>query len=285
MLNYSDDGLWVRRRFFAPYNDVSIIVEDMGKENFYNKLFQTLLRGEVKIDSVIGVGGKPEVIRRYEDADPTSVPPEFYLVDGDFDEVLNIVSPIGVNFYRLPRYDIENFLIEEGALSFIAEETAPNQSAQEYVQRLQFSVWIRRVVEASILLAAAAALWRELEIEDPKLPQSIERHSQQSGPGPDRYLIASYIDEFKKTQGEVDWAEFDQRLTDMITRMGNATEEHRRWISGKHILIPLAIKLLNQHTGGRYTKESICFRLALRCEFAELDDLRTRILSICQVRP
>ena len=39
-------------------------------------------------------------------------------------------------------------------MSLIAEETAPNQSAQEYVQRLQFSVWIRRVVEASILLAA-----------------------------------------------------------------------------------------------------------------------------------
>ena len=198
MLSYSDDALWVRRRFFAPYNDVSIIVEDMGRENFYNNLFQTMLQGEVTIDSVIGVGGKREVIRRYENSDPASEPPEFYLVDGDFDEVLNIVSPVGANFHRLPRYDIENFLIEESALSLVAEETSPGKSAQEYVELLQFADWICRAVKASILLAAAAALWRELEIEEPELLQSIERHSQQSGPVPDKDLIASYIDECKK---------------------------------------------------------------------------------------
>ena len=84
MLRYSDEGLAARPAFFAPYNDITIIVEDTGKENFYTQVLKSLLGSKLRIYQVLGVGGKDQVIQRLEKHISDSLPREFYLV-GDFD--------------------------------------------------------------------------------------------------------------------------------------------------------------------------------------------------------
>ena len=58
MLRYSDQGLSARPIFFSPYNDITIIVEDVGKEHFYTEVFKRLLQEDLRIAQVLGVGGK-----------------------------------------------------------------------------------------------------------------------------------------------------------------------------------------------------------------------------------
>ena len=135
MLNYSDDALWVRRLFFVPYNDVSVVVEDSGKENFYVHLLQQLLPNSIKINQVTAVGGKSQVIDKFHNRNTSSQQPEFFLVDGDFDEILGIPCPSSPNFYRLARYDIESYLVEENALSLMAEDEMPGITAEEHRNR------------------------------------------------------------------------------------------------------------------------------------------------------
>jgi len=141
MLRYSNQALWARRKFFAPYNDLTIVVEDTSKENFYTNLFARLLQGELRIGRVIGVGGKSQVFERFYTQRPGQRP-EFFLVDGDFDEILRRPYPSESNFYRLPMYDIESFLIDETAICLIAEEQAPDVAAEMHRDDLQISEWL-----------------------------------------------------------------------------------------------------------------------------------------------
>ena len=66
MIRYSDKGLAARPAFFASYNDITIIVEDFGKENFYTQVLKRLLHNDLRIHKVIGVGGKQQVIKRFK---------------------------------------------------------------------------------------------------------------------------------------------------------------------------------------------------------------------------
>ena len=129
MLRYSDEGLAARPAFFAPYHDVIIIVEDEGKENFYTELINRLLRGKLSNTQVLGVGGKRQVLERFEgrEGNPHGWR-EFYLVDGDFDGLLGRQSPNSHVFFRLRRYDIESYLVEEAAVCTVAEEERPRES-------------------------------------------------------------------------------------------------------------------------------------------------------------
>lgn len=279
MLRYSSQALWARRKFFAPYNDINIIVEDTSKENFYTNLFTRLLQGELRIGKVIGVGGKSQVLERCYSQERTQQP-EFFLVDGDFDEILRRPYPDQINFYRLSKYDIESFLIDETAICLIAEEQAPAIAVETHRDSLRINDWLSNVITSSIRLAAAAALWQELGIRVNQISQGIQRHSQNAAITPEAEKIAEYINDRKTQQSAVKPIQFDVLLNRMVKRMGASEDEWLRWISGKHILIPLMVRLMNRHTGSQLNQDSLCFRLALHCDLSELQELRSRILSI-----
>ena len=208
---------------------------------------------------------------------------EFYLVDGDFDELLGIKHPNNRYFYRLGRYDIEAYLIEEEPVSTVAEESKPHKTAVQYKELLQLNSWISEVIDASLPLAACSALLRKLGAQGLATSQAIERFVVGDNNMPDKCEIQSYISEVKTKQSVVGNAEFDRLLENMILRMGISNPERRRWISGKHILIPLVAKLLRRHAKCNAEKESLCFRLAKNCNFSELSELRDRILAVAQV--
>lgn len=283
MLQYSAEGLSARPAFYAPYNDVTIIVEDQDDENFYTQVLSRLLQGRFRIEQVLGVGGKRQVIQRFHDRSGKLDWQEFYLVDGDFDELIGRECPDSVYFYRLRQYDIESYLLEEAAICAIAEEESPRSTAAEYQASMQVGRWMTEVVDASIRLVACVALFQELDEQQAGISQTIERYVARDAAFPDKLTIEDHIGRFKAGQSMVEPQDFDRRLEQMLSRMGTSEFDRRRWISGKDILLPLLIRLLHQHTKGRrLNKDSLRFRLAGKCEFTELDELRDRILATVQ---
>ena len=280
MANYSVNALWARRRFFAAYNQITIIVEDEGKENFYTQLFQRLVGPSVAIHQVLGVGGKPKVVDRFQQRNPMAVPPELFVVDGDFDELLGISHPTSPHFYRLSKYDIEGFLLEEDAMCVLAEEQQSAKSAADYANELGIHQWISDILDVVLRLAAAAALIMKFNIPNDGHFQSITRHSQGNRIVPDAQSVTDHIQTFKSNQTTLGDEDFEHRLTEMLDAMKALDPNGLRWISGKHILLPLAIKKLNQLSRQQLTTESLAIRLAKQCDFAELDDLRVRIITL-----
>ena len=280
MLRYSEQGLSARPIFFSPYNDITIIVEDVGKEHFYTEVFKRLLQEDLRIAKVLGVGGKNKVLARMsENGDNFSGKPEFYVVDGDFDELINEPVSDGSFFYRLRRYDIESYLVEETAVCTVAQEQSPSSSITNLKSSLKLDEWVIEVVEASVDIAACAALLQELNDRETRFSQSIEQHLGSDLILPDASTIQGDIGRVAHDQTSVEPEEFYKLLEGMVKRIGMSHPERLRWISGKHILIPLIIRLLRSKTKSNLKKESLCFRLAKYCEFPGLVELRDLILA------
>ena len=201
------------------------------------------------------------------------------MVDGDFDELINEPVSNGRFFYRLRRYDIESYLVEETAVCTVAQEQSPSSSITNLKSSLKLDEWVIEVVEASVDIAACAALLQELNDRETLFSQSIEQHLGSDLILPDASTIQGDIGRVANDQTSVETEEFYKLLEGMIKRIGMSHPERLRWISGKHILIPLIIRLLRSKTKSNLKKESLCFRLAKYCEFPGLVELRDLILA------
>ena len=280
MLNYSAQAFDIRPTFFASLCDITIIVEDFGKEQFYSEVINRLLQGEKTVIRVLGMGGKTQVLARFAEREKSQDSwRELYLVDGDFDELLGLDITDSTHIFRLDRYDIESYLVEELAVCTIAAEERPRQTTVQFQSTLQIQTWIEEVVDISSRLAACAALLQELGEEQTGISTNIERYVSRHHHLPDKSTIDCYIAQVRASVTALDPQEFDACLQQMMDRMGSSTQERLRWISGKDVLLPLLIRLLRRHTSRNIPKESLCFRLAKNCNFPELEELRARILA------
>lgn len=284
LLNYTGAGLSARPMFFAPYNDVTIIVEDEGDENFYTNLFQKLLGNKVRITRVLGVGGKPAVVRHFiGNIKSPNNDRQFYVVDGDFDELIGINVPVDDRFFRLPRYDIESFLVEESAICHVAEEQGPKKNLEHYQAAIGFNGWRDSVIETVILLVAACALCRELGLIESYISQTVDRFVIHPGIIPDKAHVADYVMTVSSEQTMIDYQDFQDRLMNMLDRMGSGDPGQAiKWISGKNILLPLLCRVIRKETGRQISIDSLKFRLVNYCEFPRLDDLKSRVLSVAE---
>ena len=280
MLNYSDEALAARPAFFAPYNDLTIVVEDVGKERFYTQVMWHLLRGRARIAQVLAMGGKRQVVARFlQRRGASHGRDEFYLVDGDFDDLIGRQLPISGRFYKLDRYDIESFLLEEIAICVIAEEEVPDKSPGEYQVLLDIQEWLSEIVQVVDRLVGCAALLQRWEETEAGISQNIEQYVKGNSTIPNKEIIEEHITRLRTRQTFARPSEFDRLLDEIVDEMGHSGRERLRWISGKDILIPLLGRLLRFHTGRNLPKESLCFRLVKHCAFSELTELRDRIVA------
>lgn len=280
MLSYSERALQARVQFYAPYNRITVIVEDTKLENFYTRLLTRLIGDNSPIRRVIGVGGKSQVLQRHlESSQRTRTTIEFYVVDGDFDELLDIVLPIDCCLYRLPRYDIESFLVDPMAISIIAEEQNPQHPAEYYLHELNFDRWLRRLLDDVQLLIACHVVMNQLSISSTHI-RKIERFVPGNGFQPSVKSIKELVRQAAIDQEVLSEQEFNQRMKNVIHKMGTSIRERVRWISGKDILLPLIIRYLKSETGTNVSLDSLRFRLAVHCEFDELIELKERLLTL-----
>ena len=282
MINYSDRALGTRPRFYTPYNDVTIIVEDTSLETFYTELFTCLIGDTIRIERVLGVGGKRNVLDRFHrHRDSIAGQQEFYIVDGDFDELLGRPEPNADRFHRLRRYDIESFLIESRAIARIAQEQNPDENSEYYIKRFNIDEWLDPLVPAVKRLVACLALLNSLSI--PLDSQaSIFRFVSGNSDLPDAHVIGQFISSKRAEQRKLTDEEFDRALRNILERMGNSRSEVIRWVSGKKILLPLLVRMIRRETRRNIGIDSLRFRLATHCRLRCLKQLKKQVLDCNQ---
>lgn len=285
MHEYSSEGKAGRTILYrSDPSLVLVFVEDEGKENFYDKIMDRVFRDTpmpIHI-KVLGLGGKSRVVAEFKRRKTSgALDRTFFLIDGDFDELLERAQPTHRHFYQLHQYDIESFLLEEAPFCEIAEEQCPSRTATHYRGLFQFESWMSDVLDATMRWVACMAVLRDLSIRIPGYSLSLNnRFLDGRASVPDPVLIEDCITDVRARQNAVSPDEFDARVTRMLQRMGATHHERRRWVSGKHWLLPLGIRLLGQHMKQSLSVNSLCFRLAKVCTFHDLAELRNRILAI-----
>lgn len=121
-LEYTREGLLNRVMFLSSANEVNIFVEDRDKEYEYQNIFERLFGNEIIVKKIFAVGGKPEVEKAYREyGDVYENKKNFYIVDGDFDLLLEKPMIDKPNYIYLQRYNIESYYVDKNAtLTYMA---------------------------------------------------------------------------------------------------------------------------------------------------------------------
>lgn len=105
--------------FYIQFNDISFYIEDENQENFYHSILSNLFP-DINIEKIFPLGGKDNVIEHCNTCN--EIKKQIYLVDKDFDDLLN-KKVNRENLFYLNRYSIENYLDDkESYIEYIISE-------------------------------------------------------------------------------------------------------------------------------------------------------------------
>lgn len=117
MIEYTSQALSNRDLFYEDNQKYIMYVEDQGKEYIYESILERMFTSDfIKNIKILGLGGKSCVKNKYKENKNESKINKIYLVDGDFDLLLNNEIIVDDNFIYLDRYNIESYFIDENAL-------------------------------------------------------------------------------------------------------------------------------------------------------------------------
>ncbi|WP_062358364.1 DUF4435 domain-containing protein [Pseudoxanthomonas mexicana] len=143
-LEWSASALHARSVFFEEFNDIDIYVEDTDATTI--RIFTTLLQRameNLRIETVFGLGGRHEVLKRFS-SDANNARKRLYIIDGDFSCILGDLChhevPTGV--FRLSRYCIENYLVDEEAFIQVAHDEDGSRRQIELKQEANLQEWM-----------------------------------------------------------------------------------------------------------------------------------------------
>ena len=108
----TDGYLFAQDIFYTQFNDIKFFIEDTESENLYLIILSKLFP-KIKLENIFSLGGKINVIDHANEN--KNIKNHIYLVDKDFDDLLNKMISLPALFY-LERYEIENYFIESEAI-------------------------------------------------------------------------------------------------------------------------------------------------------------------------
>ena len=140
-LFYSESALLNRVLFYADYNDINIFVEDEYKEYIYENIFQRMFNYKININKIFPMKGKPGVEKAFREyGDSYDEKPAIYLVDGDFDLVMDKKMISSPNYIYLEKYNIESYYIDEKAvLNYMVGKMKTTQ--KNVSETIEYSKW------------------------------------------------------------------------------------------------------------------------------------------------
>lgn len=140
-LFYSEEALLNRVIFLSGSNDINIIVEDEYKEFEYENIFNRLFSYQMVINNIFPMKGKPGVKKAFEEYGAYyEGKVTVYLVDDDFDTIMEKEKIEHPNFIYLNRYNIESYYVDKRAiLKFMAGKMKRRQ--RDIVDEIDYESW------------------------------------------------------------------------------------------------------------------------------------------------
>ena len=280
-LMYSSEAKAAEYLFFSDLNDINIFVEDKGKEFEYETIFKRLLGKEYKIVKILGVGGKVELKKYFNEFGMVNKNnpkiKNIYIADGDFDCYIYQDEMIeNPNFIYLETYNIENYFIDKKA----SEKFAKGQlkcSDNEVELKVDFDNWKNKIVkQASRLFFYYCYVKKEYPQE-----KSVSRSP---------YLFIDEKDGYEKPHAFEDYKKYILNLNNLAEsevekiKISYYKKHNNEFnlICGKFLLESLYCHIRNI-TGINFRKDD--FRWHLICDFdiRKLGYVKERILVAMDV--
>lgn len=286
---YSSVQKLIIKFLYNPKESITIYTEDKESDQaFYKLLFSRLDIGNVKINDIIQLGPKSEVIERSIESMSSKIP-SIFIVDGDI-KLMSGQSLETSNLIAHDRYCIENFLCcEEGIVNYLHVKLGGDKELIK--QKLDFENFILNNGKLILELYYRYSISYELncgcsfkKIDDlynsPGRITKVDSNKIQT----EIELVEKKIKEKLKSQGiRAFLKEFERRLENIKSTNPLSIDTILKVVSGKDQLLPLLIKLkINELdvSSRNLDKDQVKRLLAEKINLGSMDRIKNKILNI-----
>lgn len=166
MISYSKSSRLAIAKLMAPYNDIDIYVEDVTYVGIYEKIINRALRGQSRVQKVIPLGAKQDVLEAAFNDNESGGRPRLYIVDGDLDLIAHLRQRRATHLHRLKVYSLENLLFEERALEAYCTFACPGMSADQAGRAIDLPLVVKELELKASWYFVALAIARRLDLRD-----------------------------------------------------------------------------------------------------------------------
>ena len=266
-ISYPANSRRALAKLYAPYNPVTIFVEDSRITNAYTNVINLALKGIAVIHTVIPLGDRTRVL---EDAAKDADPKNFYIVDGDLDLIFHEMRRPSKNTYFLKCYCIENIMLSGADLVDILRDYCPSADKNKIEGQLGLSTfeteasrWLQK-----LFIVYAIAHFKKLGV--PTVKYSVMRLVTP----PDNISIDSSL--FRERYRSlvkliVERIGFQRYLKEKKRVLGRIGKKHYGWrqiVSGKDYLLPLLHKRCEKTCNFKGDQSILLARLSRSTDFS-----------------
>jgi len=271
MINWSDKARHNIDVFYQEFNDVDIYIEDTeeGSEKLYRIIFQKILRNKYKIERVFPLGGREAVLLDYNDS--IRERKKLHILDGDLHLLVNEVN-IGLNDHLLilPRYCLENYLIEENGIMEMINDESATLDVEDIRTYLRFHEWISgNSGDLTKLFCLYAACFANSYEGNTVSCGAMKFVTTRDGVVSNE-KIEFEIEKIISTEG-------NEKISDdykkFLNKHKNTEDFFITYVSGKNFLLPLLKERINQIETIKFKSNVLKQKLARKCKFAELSEM------------
>ena len=285
MIRYSSGALRALGYLFRPFNDIDIYVEDTTCHNMYEVLINRMLGERAKVERIIQLGGREEVIAACK-RDQYGSRRRLYIIDGDFNAFFGVKAPSLDHLYRLSVYCSENLIVSETAVYEVAYECLANVPKNELEDKIRLKpFWADLIVKLSPLLlmyGIAYALRSGIETVGWNITNALEQkgHSVELSEEKIRQRISEIRAGLQKGYQSDAVESATVATEDQIHGLG---EGIIKFIPGKTYLLPLLYHYLRHKAGFKGTLDQLKVRLARNCELDVDSGLRAAVEAASRI--
>lgn len=276
----SIDSKYTKAVFFEQDNDIDIYIEDTatGYKKLFIKLFQRVFEGIYKIDNIFPLGPRNKVINHCKD-NSVVTRPTLYIVDGDIFLLNGEPKKIPNGVFVLPKYCVENILIDEEAFCKFMDDESVEQDVNTLKQNLNFSVWVEDNKKLLVPLFVEYAVALRVSAQIKTISYGVNKLVIGEGDCVDANLVLDRMKEIKESILErIDEGSYDTFKKEIIERLEKEECHLLKYVSGKDYLMPLLMRKVRTLIDSAPSNINIKQRIANHCDVTCLSPSRQVVL-------
>ena len=282
---FPERALQSKAVLYRPLQDIDVFVEDESCEVFYAELLNRLVGDTIKIETVIPLRGRKNVVQKAESYSGSRL--ALFLIDGDLPWVAGLPLPSYPHLYIHPCYCIENYLFCEKAMIEIIVENRGDlttDTARELLDWDSLSKQLKgHLVPLFVEFAVAFRLCPEIETvsrgigcvlsrAQKGIPQAIDSKKVNT-------ITTKIQKEILKKVTKTDY----ERVKSEVKNHVSTIEDSVDIVSGKDFLLPVINIEVNRLGRHNIKRKSFIFRLARHCSLERLEALRSKFIELISV--
>ncbi|PMN24944.1 hypothetical protein BCT41_03705 [Vibrio splendidus] len=276
-------GNYARSNLLTPFNEIDIYIEDTKKgfSKLYINLFERYFSGTYKITDVHPLGPRKTVIKTCRSKSKLKITrPKLFVVDGDLFLLKGEDVPLPKGVYRLPRYSIENILIDESAIIDYINEEHQTKLKEQIITELSFGNWVSTNKPLLVDLFIHYAISQKLKVKGVKtISYKVNDLTSTDDSIVNEDLVKDRIAIFKEKIIEQNSSTiYNELLAKYKSKISSNDCPLLAHIAGKDYLLPLLKNKIKKVTSKDVPNINFNQRLALKCSTELLTGCEKNIL-------